>query len=236
MEAIDFGRSFATWLTHDQSYGRWMLNARLSLVAPNGELVETYYLTNGVMAGRVYAESDLVVDPAMDFRAIFSAAEYKIFRTHAPFEIGRDESGLVRDKFKEMAFSIQRRPADIVRHVEVVIDNALRNVPMNGVIELGGHDDEYTTQMEFPIRHVNANTSRRMFQVETGPVLLRTEDRPGHWDIDDLDIAFTFFNRFEEAYFVKWAPTPVSDKATATVRSYSDTLRSGGRISILVPR
>lgn len=213
-----------------------MLDARLSVISPEGEPVETYYLANGVMAGRVYAERDLVIEPAMDFRAIFSEAEYKIFRTHTPFEIGRDESGTVHDKFKEIAFSIQGAPALAVTDAETVIDNTLRNVPLNGMIELDVNDDGHSTVMEFPVRHINAHASKRMFQVETGPVLLPAGGGAGHPGIDDLDVAFTFFNRFDEAYFVKWAPTSFSDNESTTVRSYSSALRSRGRISILVPR
>ena len=236
MEAIDFGRSFATWLTREQSSGRWMLDARLSVISPEGEPVETYYLATGVMAGRVYAEKDLVIEPAMDFRAIFSETEYKIFRTHVPFDNGRDESGTVHDKFKEVAFSIQRTPALAVTDAETVIYNTLRNVPLNGMIELDVGDDGYSSVMEFPVRHMNAHASKRMFQVETGPVLLLAAGGHGHPGIDNLDVAFTFFNRFDEAYFVKWAPTSVSDNESTTARFYSDTLHSRGRLSILVPR
>ena len=74
-----------------------------------------------------------------------------------------------------------------------------------------------------------------MFQGETGPALLCPGNLLGHFGIDELNMAFTIFIRFEEAYFVRWAPTRVSSNETMAVRFYSDTANSRARISMLVP-
>ena len=63
----------------------------------------------------------------------------------------------------------------------------------------------WRAELEFPIKHINISPEKRMFQIETGPVLMVNQSAlSSSGKIDLLDMlmpSFVHFNRFDRADF-----------------------------------
>ena len=230
---IDFGRSFATWLLKERpSHGRWMLDSTLSVIGENGMVVERYHLLSAVMAGRVYAESNLVVEPTMEFRPVFGSQAFKMFRTHATY-LNNDDSGIISDKFKDVNFNLKMIPAEAQTNPHSIAQAALRNEPLVGRVSLDRIVGGYY-ELEFPVKHINIESEKWLFQIETGPVLVPSRRAPSMPTVDDLEVAYLFFNRLHEIHILNWNLTSIAN-SQAYLRFFDKPWKSLARIEVLAP-
>lgn len=239
LRIIDFPTSFVTWLLREQeSYGRFTVDASCRIDDPAAGMSTTFYLLSGVMAGNVYAERDLIKQPAYDYRAIFSTEEYKVFRTFACHERNQDNADPLETQFRSVDFHIRSCPAKLLENNRDVAEATLAMKPLTVVAHLDLAAGRRAT-LEFPIRHMNIQSDTGQFQAETGPIIIPALNSGSPRLIDTLDVAFTAFNRFDEAYFIAFEPVSLSPKAhpdlAIPVRAYHTCTKRTGSFRIATP-
>lgn len=226
--ATDFSASFCTWLLHDQpSYGRFGIE---SLLRIEGETPARYLLASAVMAGRVYASGPLIHEPAYEFAAVFSDSDHKIFRTYALDGSVSDEHGALPKKFKAVSMHVVSRPVSRLAGNDEIARAALDNATLVARAEFDSWPGGCRVVAEFPVKHINIQTARCVFQVETGPVLVADPFAGAAPTVDNLLQAYVFFNRLDEAHLIlrraAWANG-------ARVRRYGETHVCPARISLM---
>ena len=80
--------------------------------------------------------------------------------------------------------------------------------------------------IEYPVKTLNTNRQRKVYQVDTGPIAFPDLSLAGERNVDRISLAFVAFNAPDSAAFVIEAPTPVEepgtrDRKVATVHHYS---------------
>ena len=200
MKRIDFSASYLTWLTRKgRSYGRFQIDAACVIRDPCSGKSETYYLAPAVVAGNVYAENDLVKQPIYLFQIAVSDKRHVVFRTFVPdgdVQISFDKNSKL---FEEIEFHITRNEAAVLKDFD---DIDLRFQQHNSISAYMSYETAQhgRLEVEFPIKHMNIQKERRLFQVETGPILVPSEvpaDSPSYGKRFSFNTAFIHFSCFD---------------------------------------
>ncbi len=96
---IDFRKSTFTWLTHEDSYGRFSIESILEYEN------QTFYLGSPVMACNMYKEDNLIINPSYLYQLVVSENSYHIFRTSSAQILSEDSTGKISERFKKIVKS-----------------------------------------------------------------------------------------------------------------------------------
>ncbi|HAS47576.1 MAG TPA: hypothetical protein DCS93_44275 [Microscillaceae bacterium] len=208
-QTLDFCNSFVSWVTkNEQSYGRFQLEATLQIKTP-GVATKEYYLLSGVMAGNLYKSHQLVKAPPYYFQAVMSKTDYKVFRVYALQSKNEDSFQTINDTFEQVNFDLHYTTADQLAQVNEVIDASFANAKLNAKVQITTQDHTYLL-LTFPIKHINVNQSKTIFQVETGTVMLPNAQYVQKPSIAHIDLAYINFNNQSKAEFAVLEATEVS--------------------------
>lgn len=233
MDGIDFQRSSVTWLgATGESYGRFALESLCFLRHEPTASTAFYCLGAQVLAGHVYGTDGLVMKPAYLFQIAASQDNHAMFRTYLRHRSASDSSGRNADKFKEMNLRVVKQ-CNVVLHDFAAIDQHFdKNSRFSARITLP-QKDATVVEVEFPVKHINMQKARRLFQIETGPILFPTRIRSG-WHSDgsmpDFNPAFIHFNCFDWIEVTLNVPTRAGLRST---RFYSETIRLAADVSLM---
>lgn len=89
-------------------------------------------------------------------------------------------------------------------------------------------------EIEFPIKHINIHKERRLFQVETGPILIPSTDPTAGLSEGQgcfLNTAFVHFNRLDCAEITLNVPTCIGEE---TIRFFSQVKKLNPQIVLMV--
>jgi len=87
--------------------------------------------------------------------------------------------------------------------------------------------------IEFPIKTMNANHVRGIYQVDTGPILLPNFTSNKERMVERFQLAFVAYNRNDEAYFVIQEPTPITEGSGEKVSHYSKVVRADAKNTVI---
>lgn len=200
MKRIDFSASHLTWLTKkERSYGRFQVEAACTIRYFNSEKAETYYLAPAVIAGNVYANNDLVKQPFYFFQIAASKKRHVIFRTFASRSDDRNSFDNNSDLFEEVKFHITKKEAAVLKDFDDIVLHFQQHNSMSAFMSYETKQND-RIEIEFPIKHVNIQREKRLFQVETGPILIPSappSDRLSEEKGGFFSTAFVNFNRLD---------------------------------------
>ncbi len=223
MEAPDFSRSFVTFVTKGRANNaRIQVECCCRLTAPDRGPLD-FLLVASCKAEDTYAEDDLFRVPNYDFCGIFSSGDYQIIRTHETAALGGKETGIAAERFEDVLIDCVIAPARQCPTPHEIVAATLANQPLVARTELRSRDGARVAVLEYPVKTMNANDQRDVFQVDTGPVLFPDLEAPSARGIECFELAFIAWNRFDRAEFILQQPTPVPADATdaAMVPHYS---------------
>lgn len=209
MVVLDYGASFVTFVTRGRgNEARIQVDARCVLTTPEGEGWEAW-LVASCKAEETYAESELFRDPNYDFAALFSTDRYRIVRIGARHGDAEGESGIITERFDEVRFDLVELEAEPCEHVGDIVAATLAGWPLVAHNELRDEDSGVTALLEYPVRTMNVNPTRTIFQTDTGPLLFPEGDA---WrrELNDFALAFAAFNRFDRTDFILRRPTEIA--------------------------
>ncbi len=228
-QVVDYAASYVTFVTTGRgNLARLQIESRCVLLDENGELMEEFFQFASCKSEDTYAAENLFQDPNYDFSGIFSRDHYVIFRTRAPHSGDYAERGEVRPRFENALFQIRTAPdIQVLAENPAIVAATLKGLPLVGRTEI--HDEANGTRaiIEYPVKTMNVNDLRNLYQVDTGPLAFpeftTTVERP----IDRMELAYVAHNRPDEAYFVVQRPTTivVDEAEVCEVCHYSDIRR-----------
>ena len=237
MESCDFARSFVTFVTPGRSNNaRIQVEARCELTDQTTGDVESYYLVASCKGEDTYGAGRLFLVPSYDFCIIYSSADFKIIRTHANAEQDNVGVGDIKDKFLDATFHVDMADADLLDDDKAVVEATLANRVVNGRTEIADEAGRYRAMIEFPVKTMNVNDIRWMYQVDTGPILLPDFASQHERMIERFQLAFVAYKRSDEAYFVIQEPTPVVKGRPEKVSHYSRVIRMDAANSVVALR
>ena len=157
----------------------------------------TFVLGGDCKTERVGATSDLFLDPNADFIPIFSDDAFMHIKTFAragtraqAYPPGSGETRFVPMQARRGDYALFFRKAS----VEITFEN-----------------ERYLTEIEYPVKTINANERDIVYQTDTGPILLPDLDREPDDLLAGLELAFTAANAPDWAQLVVRARTPIAD-------------------------
>jgi hypothetical protein len=234
MKRIDFSASYITWLTRkERSYGRVQIEAACTIRDFGSENMETYYLAPAVIAGNVYAKNDLVKQPVYLFQIAASQERNVIFRrilSHADDKRSFDKNS---DLFEEVELHITGKESAVIKDFDDIEFHFQQHNSMSARMSYETQQHN-RIEIEFPIKHINIQRERRLFQVETGPIFIPFEtpvDRLSEEQAHSFNTAFIHFNRLDCAEITLNVPTYIGQE---TICFFSQVKKLNPQIVLMV--
>jgi hypothetical protein len=229
MTAIDFARSFMTWMPHapDGNIARIQLDAACTLADPATGSAETYYLIAPCRSERMYLDTPLFQMPNYEFCGIWSASELLILRTH--WVSVRDHReyggyGAPPARFRGVRLDVRTlHAAEPLTTAESIIEATLANRPLIARTELRDPDGGQTATLEYPIKTMNVARHPNRFQIDTGPLIVPDFTSTAPHPIERFEVAHVVYNTFDRAEFILRRPTPIGEgNPPVRTTDYSD--------------
>jgi len=200
-ERIDFSNSNIFW--DGPSKGIFKLVSVLRLNLGNSKEPETIFgLGESVLAGNMYVSEGLLKQPPYLFQVAGSTDEQYIFRTILPNQkksifpswfinkVGdTHQKNLFNDKF---CLDLKKSPARSVVNYDEIENFFYEN---NFTVKIQVESLDFNYSLEFPVNHINIKPEKKMWQVETGPILMPNFEEKEAGDLELLP-CFFHFNSF----------------------------------------
>ena len=201
MKAIDFARARIAWTTHDGSHGHW----RVAAAARRDDGAEAWYLAPAVMAGDVYGQGPLPMEPAYSYQFVASRERHVMFREPVGTPSLQDTDAPHAASFSNVAIEASEVEAEVVH----LASGAARRRPLTARIAATGASGA-RWQLDFPVQHINLRDAPSAFQMETGPIVVPTAliDIAGAAKPGGVQLAFVFFSRLDRADLLAFGPGP----------------------------
>ena len=250
LKTIDFSRSVLTF-RHDSTKRpsrtashkpRFSLNnARIAIECrcrvthlPTGE-TQSFVLGASCKTERIGVERDIWTEPNGDFAPIFSDDRFLLLKTFARAGIEVDlfspdgevrkqpdrQTGTIADFFDNVRIDLVEREGTELSTPEQIVQATLSNRILVARTEIAAQD--YSAQIDHPVKTMNANERDMIYQTDTGPLLLPDLSGDPETMIERLELAFAAFNCPEWTEFVVRVPTPV--RGDVSVYHYSHPVR-----------
>lgn len=233
MQVLDYGRSFVTFVTPGRgNNARLQVESVCSLVEVETGRVRDYFFFASCKSEDTYAPRELFYRDNYDFCGIFSEEEYAIFRTRAIHHEGFREEGEWRKRFEEVRQQIVRVEAQELEEDAQIVRTTLEGVPLVGKVEFASPDNTYGIYLEFPIKTMNVNDIKMIWQVDTGPLPYPDFSRPANRLIERLWPAYVAYNARHFADFILQQPLPIGD-GNISVTHYSGRVSLPARTRVL---
>jgi hypothetical protein len=222
MNAIDYSRSFVTFVTRNRgNNARLQLEAKCVITDAASAKTDEYYLFASCKSENTFSAKDLFQKENYDFCGIFGREEFVIFRAGRECNNRYAERGLWADRFENLLWQVREASGTTVLQTnEEIVRATLAGHPLVGRTEITSSDGKLKALLEFPIKTMNVNDIRMIYQVDTGPLPFPELDRGADRHIDRFELAFVAYNALGFADFVIQTETPVS--GAAKTYHYSD--------------
>ena len=212
MNVCDYGRSFATFVLPVNS-ARLQLEGRCLLRQADGS-EEQFLMFASCKSEDTYAEKHLfrnpATDPSYDFSGIFAEERYSLNRIFVSSEGEKLETGLTRERFNDVIKHIHEVPEAVALTTkEAVIAATLAHHVVIARTEVSDEASGASALMEFPVKTMNVNPERGLFQIDTGPLPYYDFSDPSPDIMARVKWAYCAYNEFEGAYFIIQTPTPI---------------------------
>jgi hypothetical protein len=257
MQAIDFSRSFLTFridtlkkppatVSHKPPFtlnnARIPIDCRCAITDKRTGESHEYVLGVNCKTERVGVERDIWTEPNADFVPVFSREQFLNIKTfdHVgkqvmlfPPSLGLQperQTGRVADAFDRVRIDLVTREAEVLETADRIIEATLANHTLVARTEIQG--DRYVAVLDYPVKTMNANEREKIYQTDTGPLLL--PDTAASCEPEDLiagfELAFAAFNSPDWIEFLVRAPTAVTEEIS--VYHYSRSVRFDARNQI----
>jgi hypothetical protein len=230
MPPADYGRSYVVTAGGAGNQPVFWIESRCRISDPATGEVRDYYQCASCKSEDTFATHDLFLAPNYDFLPVFSATESVIFRRRLPAVeqyrqvVPGSPWGKVTPLIRTARMRVLSTPDEIVSAVEAA-------VPIVCQTELRDEASGRTAVIEYPVKTMNMNSVRRIYQVDTGPVLLPDLTVPPDQWSARLRLAFIAFNEPGWADFVVDEPTPAA--GDVKVHHFSERLHFAARNVLL---
>ena len=224
MNALDYYRSFVTFVTPNRgNNARLQIESRCILTDTRTQSSKEYCFFASCKSERTFAEKDLFQQENYDFCGIFGGDEYVIFRAGREWSDKYLDQGNWSDRFDDLVWHLREASGEqLLTTNQEIVEASIAGHPLIGRTTVSSGDGSRQAVLEFPIKTMNANDIRVMYQVDTGPIPFPELDGDFDLDIKRFRLAFVAYNVPDFADFVLQVKTPVREGEPASIPHYSE--------------
>lgn len=236
MQTLDFSRSFFTFrvdvskrppVTVSHPCPFTVNNARIQIEClceirekATGVLHE-FVLGASCKTEQVGVARNIFTEPNADFIPVLSRDQFMHFKTfdradkgvllHPPSLGLQPERMIVKtaEAFDRVRTDVVRCKGESLETVDQIVEATLANQRLVARTEL--EDDRYLATLEHPVKTMNVSDRDKIFQTDTGPILLPDFSKEPSDLMEGLDLAFVAFNSFDWAEFIIRTQTPIAE-------------------------
>ena len=241
MKLLDYGSSYICFSGPDNAVRFW-IESRTRIFDEKRGQTEDYYQCGACKSEHTWTTNKparfLFSEDNHDFTPVFGPDYSVIFRRKAYLS---DRYRTVVSLSSEFAAfgspAVRAREAQGGHHLDTgaaIREASHAALPLVARVELANRETCTRAIIEFPVKTININAERNLYQVDTGPVawpdLAIRSNRLAY----TISLAFVAFNSFSAADFIVEAPTSLVEdgKETGRVHHYSHILRLPAKNSI----
>ena len=202
------------------------MESRCVIEDPAAGITRTYYQCGSCKSEDTFAHKDLFLDPNYDFLPVFSDVDCVIFRRHAQCRERYREVRPIEGAWDGTVPCLETFRGRLLSSPDAIFEAMDRGLSIVGRTEIRDEDSGRVALIEYPVKTINWHRDEKLFQVDTGPVVLPDLSLPPEQWSEGLRLAFVAFNATDWADFIVEVPTPVEteDGKTAEVYHYSERL------------
>lgn len=223
MNCIDYSISFVCTVGAGNAPRFWV-ESRCRLIDEADGSFTDYYQCGSCKSEHTFAEKDLFHSINYDFLPIFGEDYSAIFRRHAYRNDNYVQYLETKDAWGGALFEIREaNPAQILDTNEKILLATRKCLPIVTQTEIWDENTQMRAIIECPVKTMNMDEKRCIYQVDTGPILFPDLSTRYDRQIESLSLAFVAFNAPHFADFILEQPTPIveDDKEVAWVYHYS---------------
>ena len=241
MKPLDYGSSYICFTGPDNAVRFW-IESRTRIVDGEHGRTEDYYQCGACKSEHTWTTSKpgrfLFSEDNHDFTPVFGPDYSVIFRRKA----------YLSDQYRTVVssasgFSAFGSPVVTTReargthrlHNSAAIREATQAaLQLVSRVEITNKETRLTAIIEGPVKTININAERNLYQVDTGPVAWPDLAIRSSRLAATISLAFVAFNSLSAADFVVEVPTPIVEdgEETSRVHHYSHILRHPAQTSI----
>lgn len=203
MQVLDYGRTFFDHAGGDNEV-RMPIDSRVWIESPTGTRV--FYGIREHFGENTDQQTDLFRDPSFDFRPVLGSGDQLFFRRAAAYDpavLAYKEHKTVADlpSWGTRIPIVPEVTATLVSTFSEIREASHAGRPLVSRIELppvNGH----SAIIEHPVNSISIYPATPRWQVNAGPVPFPRFDELAPTPIEDLDLAFVTYNRFDYCEFL----------------------------------
>lgn len=224
---LDYGRSFVsnTGKSNGNAVRMW-IESKTTIIDERAGIATEYYQGGSCKSEDTFAEKGLFYEDNYDFLPVFGDGKVLVFRRHA--EVRQDRYKTVAsmaDMWGENPTILLHKPTDVVLldTWEKIARATSVGLPIVTQTEISDSQSGLKAIIECPCKTMNVSSSKKMYQTDTGPVILPDLSQRYRPQISCFRLAYIAFNVNHFADFVIEGPTSIvkEGKEVAGVHHYS---------------
>lgn len=220
-KCLDYGKSFICNTGDMNSVRMWIESRTVITDLKTGKSTE--YLQGGACKSEdTFAKKNLFYKDNYDFTPIFGDGKVLVFRRHVDERKGyRSIKPMANMWGSDPIIRVPAAPLIVELDTWEKINKAtMAGIPIVTQTVIRNEETGLSAMIECPCKTININRERKLYQTDTGPVVL--PDLTKRYDelMDSLRLAYIAFNAPDFADFVVEVPTPVMDKGKQVASVY----------------
>lgn len=220
---LDYGLSFICNTAKFNSVRFW-IESRTRVIDDEAGMSWEFYQCASCKSENTFGEKDLFLPDNYDFLPVLGGSEWLIFRRPARLSENYRRIQPASELWGEPQLRLRYANKTILLDSwEKIRDCTAAGAPIVSQTELMSDATRLRAVIECPVKTLNVSVDRRMYQVDTGPLVWPDLSKRYERMIDCLRLAFVAFNAPTFADFIIEQPTPVLEdsKEVAQIYHYS---------------
>lgn len=228
-QCLDYGRSFICNTAAFNSVRMWIESRTIIIDDRSGkELI--YYQGASCKSENTFGEKDLFYEDNYDFLPIFGDGKVLVFRRHSYLRKDKDYRSI--KKMEDMWGgnpNIVLPKSKSIKELKTWKDiekATAQGIPIVTQTEIRNEKTGLRAIVECPCKTMNISHPKKMYQIDTGPVVLPDLSKTYPEMMDGIRLAYIAFNTDDFADLVIEVPTPVYDgnREVAQVYHFSERI------------
>lgn len=211
MVPLDYGRSFICHEAPENSVRFWIESRTRILDEKRGSSTD-YYQCGSCKSEDTFAEKNLLVEENYDFLPIFGDGQVLIFRRRA--FVDQHYRTVISSKdilWGPPRLVLKQTGVKELVGYDQIYQATADAIPIVTQTELWNSEQGLRAIIECPAKTLNIGQTKKVYQVDTGPVAYPDLSRRHDSEIGALSLAFVVFNAPDFADFVVEQPTPLKE-------------------------
>jgi hypothetical protein len=203
---------------------RFWVESRARVIDERDGTTEEYYQCGACKSEDTFARKNLFYRDNFDFTPIFGTHSTVIFRRKAwlntNYRTIYPADAPWGGTIDHLCFAAQAR---LLKTNAAILRATIDALPLVAQTEIWNQKAGLRVVLEYPVKTMNINKEKQIYQVDTGPVVFPDVARRRKNLAEAINLAFVAFNVPQFADFVIEAPTAIREQGrkVATIRHYS---------------